>query len=151
MLSYLKLGEFVSTQVTMGLNSEVVKKDGLYLHVYDLGGNLAFRSVLWNKLLDTGCDLIIYIVDATDSERIVANEEEIGKVLHHHMVRGVPIVLVANKQDLPEAKSAEEIALQMNLMNYNSERKMYLISTSMKTGAGIDKLIDALEAITAKK
>ena len=47
---------------------------------------------------DTG---LIYVVDSADRERFSEAKRELFNVLDTHEMTGVPVVIVANKQDMP--------------------------------------------------
>lgn len=44
---------------------------------------------------------LIYIVDSNDRERLSETRDELFEILNHDKMRGVPVVVIANKQDLP--------------------------------------------------
>ncbi|MHA2337727.1 MAG: ADP-ribosylation factor family protein [Candidatus Hodarchaeales archaeon] len=156
-VNYLKLGEFTNPLQTMGINIEKINKSGLDLNIIDLGGQESFRTVLWPKILETGADAILFVVDATSKERMVLNEEEFEKLLTTSKLKKVPIIVLANKQDLPDALSPGEVSLQMNLLDYTliknnwEERSINIYPTSMKTGDGIEDVVKLLKYIYKKK
>jgi signal recognition particle receptor subunit beta len=44
---------------------------------------------------------LIYVVDSADRERMSEAREELFGILEGEEMRGVPVCIVANKQDLP--------------------------------------------------
>ena len=44
---------------------------------------------------------ILYVVDSTDTERFSESRDELQRMLKDDEMRGVPVVVLANKQDLP--------------------------------------------------
>ena len=156
-VNYLKLGEFTSPLQTMGINVEKIKQNGLDLNIIDLGGQDSFRTVLWPKVLETGADAILFVVDATSKERMITNEEEFEKLLSSPKLKSVPVIVLANKQDLPNALSPGEISLQMNLLDYTfiknnwEGRSLNIFPTSMKTGQGIEDVVKLLKQIYKDK
>ncbi|MEQ2160498.1 hypothetical protein GOODEAATRI_034507, partial [Goodea atripinnis] len=48
---------------------------------------------------------LIYVVDSNDSERIKEAAEELHIQLEEDELKGVPVLVFANKQDLPRAMS----------------------------------------------
>ena len=44
---------------------------------------------------------LIFVVDSADRERMVEVREELFGILDSDEMRGVPVVIIANKQDLP--------------------------------------------------
>ena len=43
---------------------------------------------------------LIYVVDSTDTERLVEAKEELDSILDFEDMRGVPVLILANKQDM---------------------------------------------------
>lgn len=43
----------------------------------------------------------MYVVDSNDRERISESREELFGILENDELRGVPMVIIANKQDQP--------------------------------------------------
>lgn len=151
-VKYLQVGEISKTTRTMGFNVESVKKEGLEIDLLDIGGQGTFRTTLWPKFLERGADCILYIVDATDRDRLLVNEEEFGRLLNFPTIKGVPIVILANKQDLPDALSCGEVALGLKILELSNElRSFQVFPTSMKTGEGIDEVVSYLKSIAEKK
>lgn len=44
---------------------------------------------------------LVYVVDSNDRERILESREELFAILENNEMRGVPVVIIANKQDQP--------------------------------------------------
>jgi signal recognition particle receptor subunit beta len=55
------------------------------------------------------------VVDSNDSERIEEASQELNDVLSSPELDGVPLVVICNKQDLPNAVPASEIVTRMKL------------------------------------
>lgn len=50
----------------------------------------------------------MYVVDSNDRERILESREELFGILNSDEMRGVPVVVIANKQDLPSKEIERE-------------------------------------------
>jgi ADP-ribosylation factor related protein 1 len=94
------------------------------LQFWDLGGQRGIRSI-WPRYYDD-CHAVVYVIDAKDRERLGEGWEVFGvssptplptsphtspleSVLSSPQTLGVPLLLLANKQDSPESLSVEEI------------------------------------------
>merc|ERR1711907_850171 len=99
----LQLGEVITTTPTIGFNVENVKYKNLDMTVWDVGGQSVLRK-LWQHYYH-GVNSIIYIIDSNDRERIELAKEELMNILQHHDIAGrnVPLLVYANKQDLPQS------------------------------------------------
>ncbi|XP_046584613.1 tripartite motif containing 13-like, partial [Haliotis rubra] len=96
----LKLNEVVSTIPTIGFNVETVSPcKGVNFTVWDVGGQDKIRP-LWRHYFQN-CSGILYVVDTNDRERFVESREELKNVIDSDEMRSVPVVVLANKQDLP--------------------------------------------------
>ena len=115
MLYKLKLNETVTTIPTIAFNLETVQPvPGLTMNVWDVGGQEKLR-VLWRYYYQ-GTDGIIWIVDSNDPARLEESREELMNVLNSDEIpNGVPILLFANKQDLPHAMKPHDIASKLGL------------------------------------
>lgn len=154
-VEWLKLGEFTNPRRTLGLNIEEVKVENLYLKIMDLGGQGPWRHSLWPKLIkDAEVDVILYVLDATDEARLMITSEEFFKLLEHPKLleNKTPIVVLANKQDLPNHLSSGEIAVELKLVEYSlSGRSFQVFPTSMKTGDGIKQVLAYLQKLLERK
>ncbi len=97
----LKLNEVVSSIPTIGFNVETVSPmPGLTFTVWDVGGQQKLRQ-LWRHYYQ-GTQGLIYVVDSSDKGRLYESRDELFGILKHPEITStVPVVILANKQDLP--------------------------------------------------
>ena len=92
---------------------------------------------------------MIYVVDSCDRARFSESSEELKEMLKEDQLRNLPVLILANKQDLPGAANCTEItqAFEMHKM---ADRDWYIQATCAPTGDG---LIEGLQwvANTIKK
>lgn len=63
---------------------------------------------------------IFFVVDSNDRERMQLAGEELSRyILHEDDFRGIPLIILANKQDLPNAASSDEISEALHLYEIN--------------------------------
>ncbi|KAM7417753.1 hypothetical protein PAMA_017412 [Pampus argenteus] len=110
---------------TQGFNIKSVASHGMKLNVWDIGGQRKIRT-FWKKYLEN-TDLLIYVIDSADKKRF----EETGLNL-----KGVPVLIFANKQDLATASPASEIAEGLNLHTYR-DREWQIQACSAVSGEGV--------------
>merc|ERR1712216_663065 len=104
----LKLGEVVTTMPTIGFNVETVEYKSVSFTVWDIGGQDKIRK-LWRYYYH-GTDGAIFIIDSSDRDRIEDAREELFKMLDDHEMQNVALLIFSNKQDLPGAMDASEVA-----------------------------------------
>ncbi|XP_038185746.1 ADP-ribosylation factor-related protein 1 isoform X2 [Arvicola amphibius] len=88
---------------TVGLNIGTVDVGKARLMFWDLGGQEELQS-LWDKYY-AECHGVIYVIDSTDEERLSESKEAFEKVVSSEALDGVPILVLANKQDVETAFS----------------------------------------------
>ncbi|CAJ1402862.1 unnamed protein product [Effrenium voratum] len=101
-LYQLKLGDVIKTVPTIGFNVEVVQYKNVKFQVWDVGGQDKIRK-LWQHYLH-GTDGLIYVVDSLDRDRIQDAKEELEKILAEKEMKDAALLVLANKQDLPNAE-----------------------------------------------
>jgi GTPase SAR1 family protein len=52
---------------------------------------------------------VIFVVDSADKERIEVAKQELELMLQEEELKGVPVLLLANKQDLPNALNEQDV------------------------------------------
>merc|ERR1712080_375730 len=116
-LCQMKLGETVETQPTVGFNVEKVYYHKTEFTVWDCGGQNKIRP-LWRRFFKEA-DGVVFVIDSADIERLVngygSAEDELMHLADEERLEGKPILIFANKQDLPTAVSADEIATRLRL------------------------------------
>lgn len=84
---------------TVGLNIGNIQTDGVVLNFWDLGGQEELQA-LWDKYY-AECHAVIYTVDSNDRERIQESKKTFDTMISNEYLKGVPLLVLANKQDLP--------------------------------------------------
>jgi ADP-ribosylation factor-like protein 2 len=80
---------------------------GYTLNLWDVGGQKSLRSYWRNYFEST--DGLVWVVDAADRMRLDACKHELNVLLEEERLAGATLLVLANKQDLPGALSAQEI------------------------------------------
>ncbi|EOY31733.1 ADP-ribosylation factor 3 isoform 2 [Theobroma cacao] len=75
----LQMGEVVSTIPTIGFNVETVQYNNIKFQVWDLGGQTSIRPY-W-RCYFPNTQAIIYVVDSSDTDRLVIAKEEFHAIL----------------------------------------------------------------------
>jgi len=58
-------------------------------------------------------NVVRYVVDAADAERIPESKEELFELLERPVLAGIPLLVLGNKNDLPEAITVEKLIDEM--------------------------------------
>ncbi|XP_065279409.1 ADP-ribosylation factor-like protein 11 [Emys orbicularis] len=144
-LSKLKSNELVETFPTVGFNVESLKTPcHLPLTLWDVGGQDKLRASWKDYLEDT--DALIFVLDSADKTRLPEAMAELEKVLNNVHMTGVPVLLLANKQELPKSLSLSELQEKLNL-EWFSGRSWELRGCSAHTGEGLREALMALAGL----
>jgi ADP-ribosylation factor 1/2 len=139
MLYKMRLGERVETIPTIGFNVETIRheKSNLEMTAWDVGGQDRIRP-LWHHYF-SGSHAVVYLVDATDHERMDESALVLDKVLADSELAGVPLLVLANKSDcVNRAMSTEKIADTLHLYR-RDERKWTIQRCCATNGDGLDE------------
>lgn len=177
----LKFGQYISTVPTIGFNCEKIrvqttKSKGVNFTIWDIGGQDKLRP-LWRSY--TRCtDGIVFVVDSVDDERLEEakmellktallpeNKSELATHLYQQVdqrssffsnlsflpLSDVPILVLANKQDLPGAKEAKEIASFLGLNDLSPSHLWHVQPTCAVIGDGLEEGLDILYNMIMKR
>lgn len=149
MLYKLKLGEVVTTIPTIGFNVETVEYKNISFTCWDVGGKDKIRP-LWRHYYKN-TDAIIMVVDSNDRDRMENAHDELGRMLSEDELRDSALLVLANKQDLPNAMSVQEVAEALGLHKLRDCR-WYIQGACAVNGDGLYEGLDWVStAITSTR
>uniref|UniRef100_A0A804LLD3 ADP-ribosylation factor-related protein 1 n=1 Tax=Zea mays TaxID=4577 RepID=A0A804LLD3_MAIZE len=129
---------------TVGLNIGRIEDAKAKLVFWDLGGQVSLRTI-WEKYYEEA-HAIMYVIDAATASSFEDSKSALEKVIRHEHLRGAPLLIVANKQDLPGAIDEEELAKFLH--KELDERPYTFQAVSAYDGgikSGIDWLVEQME------
>ncbi|KAH3853173.1 hypothetical protein DPMN_095695 [Dreissena polymorpha] len=106
-----------------------------------MGGQERMRP-LWRMYL-RGTDGVLFVVDSADRDRIPEAREELLRILDTPEMKNVPLVVIANKQDLPGSIDCKELGKRLQLPQM-STRPWVLHGACATTGEGICESMESL-------
>ncbi len=118
---------------TVALDYGHVEYKGFSIDIFGTPGQERFDPIL--KVLGGEALGVILVVDSTKPETFTRAKELLEKTTKF----GLPYVIAANKQDLPNALSPEEIRKRLNL-----PKDIPIIPTVANKGIGVYEVLDAL-------
>ncbi|GFR50683.1 hypothetical protein Agub_g12935, partial [Astrephomene gubernaculifera] len=125
------------TTPTFGFNSSTLHEGKYKIEVFDLGGSKTIRSV-WKKYL-AEVHAIVYVVDAADPQRFEESRKTIQDVLDNQYMLDKPILIFANKQDLPTAASAAEVIKGLGMATCRNNHNVVPCTAKTPAGQPIDQ------------
>ena len=142
------------TVPTVGQNVSTITLPDMYLKLWDVGGQLSLRN-LWQSYY-ASCHAIVFIIDSTDigdgnlengGGRLDECRLVLEDVLQHSDTEGVPLLILANKQDREDC--VETIRIKEGLVKKVMEgekgasiRDSRVLSMSALTGEGVKEAIE---------
>jgi small GTP-binding protein len=145
MVSFLQTGTFVEHTPTMGKEESTIEVQGVRINLVDMGGQRDFRSMWLGELRDAA--FVIFMVDAADQRRFDEARKELWKL--SSIIEEKPLIVLANKYDLDDVASIQEIVESLELSKLSS---FQIIPISCKTGFGIVKAFKKIYSkLTGKK
>lgn len=131
-----KFKEPFSTIPTVGFNVEMIQTEKhLQLTIWDVGGQEKLRSSWCYYFENT--DGLVYVVDSTNKQALDESKKQFQLILQNEWIKNVPVVILANKQDLPGALNADEITRKFNMKKYCCDRDWYVQPCCAITGQGL--------------
>lgn len=145
----LKKNELVHTIATVGFTMETVHFGDLEFCVWDLGGQDKIRP-LWRHYFE-GSKGVIFVVDASDRSQFQVAKQEFHQIVQAPKLKGCPILVFANKQDIEGAISADELAQTLDIKNLDPKR-YHIQESCALTGQGlVDGMNWLSDAVTNKR
>jgi len=151
LLYRLKFDQYVSAAPTIGFNCEKIRFNGSSFMVWDVGGQDKLRP-LWRSY--TRCtDGIIFVVDSSREETLEEAKLELLNICkvkqgqrssstqgQGRQGQPPPVLVLANKQDLPSAVDLARIERRLGLRELGVKGRTWnLQSTCAVTGEGLDE------------
>ncbi|XP_006879661.1 PREDICTED: ADP-ribosylation factor-like protein 11 [Elephantulus edwardii] len=143
LLYKLKGFKVVETLPTVGFNVEPLEAPGhLSLTLWDVGGQTKLRAS-WKDYLE-GTDMLVYVLDSTDEARLPEAVAELREVLDNPNMVNIPFLVLANKQEAPDALPLPEIRGRLGLEMFQ-DRPWELRGCSALTGEGLQEALQSLQ------
>lgn len=161
----------LNTVPTVGQNVSLIDLGDLYLRIWDVGGQHSLRG-LWQEYY-ASCHAIVFVIDSTDvgdadiahlaqfsaatSKDTELEEQEEGRlaecklvledVLQNEMTEGVPLLVLANKQDAEDC--VEVVRIKEGFVRKvvegekgGSVRDSRVLPLSALTGTGVKEAVE---------
>lgn len=141
LLYKLKHNTSVSTVPTIGFNVEMLEarknRRKIAITIWDVGGQGNMRDHWPNFYQNAGA--IVFVVDSADQERLNEAQRELERTLRNDELRGRPLILLANKQDVDGALNVTEMKDRFNMRKICQERDCFVQPCSASTGFGVEE------------
>ena len=151
----LKFDQYVNTVPTIGFNCEKVRGGigtarGVNFTIWDVGGQDKVRP-LWRSYIRS-TDGIVFVVDSTDCERMEEAKVELLRTGRAVEALGVPLLVLANKQDLPASRDVDNVRRLIGVTELAAAgRPCAVHPVCAVTGEGLDEALEQLYQMIVKR
>eukprot|EP00470_Lotharella_oceanica_P007430 CAMPEP_0170195620 /NCGR_PEP_ID=MMETSP0040_2-20121228/61835_1 /TAXON_ID=641309 /ORGANISM="Lotharella oceanica, Strain CCMP622" /LENGTH=187 /DNA_ID=CAMNT_0010444821 /DNA_START=73 /DNA_END=636 /DNA_ORIENTATION=+ len=132
------IGKQGETVPTIGFSVEKVKFGNVEFVVWDVAGQERLRP-FWRHYY-RGTSGVIFIVDATDKDRMPVAKKELHGILKEEELKYASLLILSNKMDLKGAMTTEEVAKHLDLATITTKTNK-IFPTVAKTGQGLKEAI----------
>jgi len=109
--------------------------------LWDIGGQARFRN-MWQRYA-RGVNAILFVVDSADESLLENAKTEILALLEKPELASIPILVLCNKNDLPNALKVETLIDRLDLLKVTG-RECSIYSISCLNSTNIDITLDWL-------
>jgi len=142
LVNVIAAGQFQEDMIpTVGFNMKKVSRGNVTIKLWDIGGQPRFRS-MWERYC-RGVNAIVYVVDAANPENFETAKKELHDLLSKPPLANIPVLVLGNKNDLPNAIGVDELCEKLDLNEING-REVCCYSISAKNQVNIDKTLEWL-------
>lgn len=144
----LQQGVIMETSATVGFNVGTLELDKkTSMTVWDIGGQSTMRPN-WRYYLE-GCKALVFVVDSCDRARMGEAQKALKKVLGDENMKGVPLMVLANKKDKPNSMTIREVSNQLDLPSYK-DLTWEIQGCSALTGLGLQQAFVSVAKLIRK-
>ena len=152
----LKYGQYVNTAPTVGFNCEKVRTGGHQWAIWDVGGAERVRP-LWRSYT-RATDALIFVIDSSSTaDRLEEAKLELFRLAKQQATDCAnlsrprpPILVLANKQDLPGAKDCQTLTKNLGLDEMSEQQAWTVCPTCAVTGEGLTDALEILHVMIKK-
>ncbi|CAF2528786.1 unnamed protein product [Rotaria sp. Silwood2] len=134
-LNVAKFGKDIPTVPTIGAEIVTLAINNISILAIDEGGRS--RARVFQRIHYRKASGIILVIDSTDSERITEVRDELLQISNEEELENKPILIFANKQDLSNSMTLDEIQDKLNLTKLNENVKWHLQSACAIRNEGL--------------
>ena len=107
--------------MSIGIGFEKITIGNITMTAWDLGGRGGMRTI-WQMYYKTA-RAIIFVVDSNYRDGIEQAREELHRLINDPELKSKPLLILANKQDLPNAMTLDELRDKLALSELDENLK----------------------------
>lgn len=134
-LLYHLIGNQSATIPTIGFNVETVHFPPIEFVVWDVSGQDKLRT-FWRHYYH-GTSGLIFVVDTNDRQRLELVRQELEGILQEEELQEAVVLILANKIDLPNSASNDDLNNILNLSALSTHRPIHIQRCQATNGTGV--------------
>ena len=129
---------------TVGMNLAKIQMKGSKIVFWDLGGQKKMRSI-WERYYKEA-NAVVFVVDSADMGRLEEAKAAFDEVCENELLalHDVPVLTIANKQDLPNAVGPGDLAMSFYSQQDGLPDRTRVFAVNAIAGQGIEEAITAV-------
>ncbi|KAM4620597.1 ADP-ribosylation factor-like 10 [Polymixia lowei] len=127
---------------TRGFNFMSIDAPACQLDFLEIGGGEDLRRYWSDYLRKT--HVLVYVVDSSDRSRLPLAKDELHRLLQ--LDPQLPVVVLGNKQDKPNAVSVSELHDALSLGSLADERRLFLLAAQLGSEGSLRRSYHSLQA-----
>lgn len=138
-----------SIEPTIGTDFGKIVINNTSIAIFEEGGRSGHRPLHRRYYRDV--EGIIFVVDSNDREGIDEVRDKLHHIFNYEHRQQKPLLILANKQDLPNAMNVDELRDKLNLNTLNLNTKWHLQLISAINNEGVQEGLQWLENSLVEK
>ncbi|XP_064603073.1 ADP-ribosylation factor-like protein 3 [Liolophura sinensis] len=141
LLSFMSKQEIVHQPTpTDGFNVMCIQNENKAINIWEVGGSENIRAYWKNFIQDT--NILVFVVDSADRSRVEEAGNALKSILREEKLASVPVLVIANKQDVPQALSKDIIIKKMGLNEIPENHCLSVLETQVPPNGDIKGVED---------
>ncbi|XP_023117021.1 ADP-ribosylation factor-like 10 isoform X1 [Amphiprion ocellaris] len=128
---------------TRGFNFMSLDAPACQLDFLEIGGGEDLRRYWMDYLRRT--HVLVYVVDSSDRSRLPLAKAELHRLLR--VEPQLPVVVLGNKQDKPNAVSVSELHEALSLSSVTEDRKVFLLAAQLDSDGALRRSCHGLDTV----
>lgn len=128
---------------TRGFNFMRLDAPACQLDFLEIGGGEDLRRYWMDYLRRT--HVLVYVVDSSDRSRLPLAKAELHRLLR--VEPQLPVVVLGNKQDKPNAVSVSELHEALSLGSMTEDRKVFLLAAQLDSDGALRRCCHGLDTV----
>ena len=145
LLYSLNAGQPTDLIPQIGMHYEILEHKDIHFTSWDVGGSDKIEALRRPFYKDTAA--VMFIVDCNDHDRMFEAHKELQKLYVEDDLKHCPLLVLANKQDIPTAATIEEVIGLLGIASLPADVEWNVQGTIISTGLGVPQAFQWLSGV----